>query len=71
MYYSYVQTPIGRLTLVGTEEGIVAIEFPSERDPLVNYEHCQKNDAKLAEAAKQLNEYFIGKRKQFTVPIIM
>lgn len=68
-YYQYLDTPIGQLTLMGTEEGLTEIKFPSSESFIpADY---QKNEQKLADAAAQLQEYFAGKRKEFTIPLLL
>lgn len=57
-----LETPIGRLLLVATEQGLEKIGF-----------HCLdvENDAHplLLQAEKQLQEYFTGRRRRFSVPL--
>ena len=69
MYYSYIETPIGKLTLLATDKGLTGINFPSGKHQIVPDIHHQKNDQKLAKAAQQLDEYFSGKRTEFTIPL--
>lgn len=57
-----LETPIGRLLLVATEQGLAQIGF-----------HCLdvENDAHplLLQAERQLQEYFAGRRRRFSVPL--
>jgi methylated-DNA-[protein]-cysteine S-methyltransferase len=69
MYYSYIETPIGQLTLFGNDKGLTGINFPSGKNQIIPDIHYQKNEQKLAKAAQQLDEYFSGKRKEFTIPL--
>ena len=63
--YSFIyDSPIGPLTLVASERGLVALEFgKNER------EDCVDDPKRLAPYHKQLNEYFAGKRQEFTVAL--
>ena len=63
--YSFIyDSPIGPLTLIASEEGLVALEFGKKK----RKEHI--DDAKrLAPYRKQLDEYFAGKRQEFTIAL--
>ena len=57
---AYIQTPLGVAYLTGDEQGISKISILKE-DAV-----SKKIPAQLKEAAKQLQEYFAGKRTDFT-----
>ncbi len=65
-----VDSPIGQLTLVADDVGLTAVHFEDEhkrsipRDLPIDPAHPV-----LAETARQLNEYFDGKREDFDVPL--
>jgi methylated-DNA-[protein]-cysteine S-methyltransferase len=66
--YSIWQSPIGALTLVASEQGLVRLEFGAER------KHSGKatwtySDEKLAPCRHELEQYFAGKLREFTVPL--
>ena len=71
--YKFVESPIGNLKLVASEQGLVAILWEKDRprrvvlDDLV--ENAQHPILKQTEA--ELGEYFAGKRREFTVPLDM
>lgn len=61
-----MQSPIGDIILVANEEGLTECQFAD----------CTKTSVKsssgnkfTAQAARELKEYFEGKRKEFTVPV--
>jgi len=70
MNYSYVETPIGTLLIAGNEQAILRIEFAKNGK-------AQKPDAgwvesargPVAEAIRQLREYFAGRRNEFDLPL--
>ena len=69
MYYCYMDTPIGELLLAGDEEGLAVIGFPEgamRREPAQDWIF---NERPLAEARRQLGEYFAGERREFDLPI--
>ena len=57
-----LETPVGRICICADETGICALRFGAE---------TEKNDASalLDMAQKQLEEYFAGRRKVFSVPL--
>jgi O-6-methylguanine DNA methyltransferase len=64
LYSSIYDSPIGPLTLVASERGLVALEFGKKER-----EDCVDDPKRLAPYHKQLNEYFAGKRQEFTVAL--
>ena len=69
MYYCYLETPIGELLLAGDADGLSLIGFPKgsmRREPESDWIF---NEKPLAEARRQLREYFAGKRRGFDLPL--
>jgi len=69
MYYCYVDTPIGELLLAGEEDALTMIGFPKgsmRRKPEPEWIY---NEKPLAEASRQLHEYFDGERRTFDLPL--
>ena len=66
--YSTMPSPVGELTFTGTVEGLTGVWFDTDR-----HQHdrsdWQRDDALFAEARQQLEEYFTGKRQQFTLKL--
>lgn len=79
VYYSKVNSPVGLLTLVATEKGICRIEFGYHERTILFIEAWLKKHqirSELREDAepfipviKQLEEYFLQKRRQFQLPL--
>jgi methylated-DNA-[protein]-cysteine S-methyltransferase len=69
--YKWVESPIGRLKLVGSDAGLAAILWDKENPRAVPWRVMGEADAHpvLVEAARQLAEYFAGERKQFELPL--
>lgn len=66
-----LETPVGQLTLVATDEGLAAVLWENDRPHRVPV-HIEGEDAHhpvLAEAARQLHEYFAGQRKAFALTL--
>jgi len=70
--YKLIPSPIGKLKLVASDEGLVAILWEN-RPRRVLLADLVENPAHpmLLRAEKELNEYFSHKRKAFTVPLDM
>ena len=69
MYYCYVDTPIGELLLAGEDDALQVIGFPRgsmRREPEPDWIF---NEKRLAEARRQLQEYFDGSRTDFDLPL--
>jgi len=66
MNYCRIDTVIGRLTLVEKDGALSNIFFENQQIPTGMSE---KETAVLEKAAKELDEYFKGKRKDFDIPI--
>jgi len=71
--YKLIPSPIGKLKLVASDEGLVAILWENERPRRVRLADLVENPAHpmLLRSEKELNEYFSHKRKAFTVPLDM
>lgn len=70
------ESPAGALTIVCTMEGVKTIRFQKEKSALYSAE--KQNSAEYCRLQKmlewtmrELQEYFEGKRKEFTVPLAM
>lgn len=64
LYTAYYTSPVGLLKLQCSDKHIKSVTFSDAEGEIQNDEH------KLLHAcAKQLEEYFAGKRKQFTLPL--
>ena len=70
MIYTYLETPIGMLLIAGDEEAVRRIEFPKNGKaarPEADWRESSRGP--VAEAVRQLGEYFAGKREQFDLPL--
>lgn len=60
-----LQSPIGNIIISEENENIVELNIDNEKN--INIKESQT--PLLIETAKQLEEYFLGKRKQFDIPL--
>ncbi|QIW79573.1 methylated-DNA--[protein]-cysteine S-methyltransferase [Bacillus tequilensis] len=71
-YYTTAETPLGELFIAEEDDQITRL-FLSQEDWMDWRETVQNTERKetpyLAEAKKQLHEYFTGERKTFSLPL--
>jgi methylated-DNA-[protein]-cysteine S-methyltransferase len=66
-----MSSPVGRLTLVATDAGLAAVLWENDPPRRVRL-HIGGEDARhplLVEAARQLSEYFAGRRQAFSIAL--
>lgn len=71
--YKLIASPVGKLKLVASDKGLVAIlwEKDSPRRVRLNEPVENKEHPVLIETERQLGEYFAGKRKEFSIALDM
>jgi O-6-methylguanine DNA methyltransferase len=65
IHYSHIDSPVGPLLLAVSERGLVALEFGRGRVDAGWVESAEKT----ASCARQLEEYFSGRRRRFDLPL--
>jgi len=70
-YYKIVDSPVGKLTLVATDDGLAAILWENDRPRRVPLSVAgeARNHPVLVDAARQLEQYFAGKRTAFDLKL--
>jgi methylated-DNA-[protein]-cysteine S-methyltransferase len=68
-----VESPVGKLKLVATDHALVAVLWEKDSPRRVRLSDMIAKDRHpvLVETERQLNEYFSGKRKEFSIPLDM
>ena len=70
MYYCYLQSPVGPLLIAGDESAVRRISFPKNGKPeKPERDWLEAARGPIADAVKQLREYFAGRRMQFDLPL--
>lgn len=71
LYYQYFNSPVGELKLVASDQGLVAVLWPSERVGRVRLGDMKRESKHplLKMSAAQLQEYFAGERQQFDLTL--
>jgi methylated-DNA-[protein]-cysteine S-methyltransferase len=69
--YKSMKSPVGQLTLVGSERGLAAVLWEGEDPSRVRLGPMKENPSHplLSQAQQQLEEYFAGKRRTFSVKL--
>ena len=69
--YKIMKSPVGALKLVGSDRGLAAVLWENDAPGRVrlNIAAEDRTHPVLIEAERQLNEYFAGKRKRFSVKL--
>ncbi len=66
-YYRYMDSPVGRLLVAGDDAGLRLIRFPKGNRPDLPEAHWVEARKPLEEAVQQLEAYFAGKLKKFSL----
>jgi methylated-DNA-[protein]-cysteine S-methyltransferase len=71
--YKYFASPVGKLKLVASETGLIAILWENDNPRRVPLADLVEDDDQniLVETERQLNEYFAGKCNVFSIPLDM
>jgi len=70
LLFSRTQSPVGPLFLAASEKGLVRLEFDSRVMKLDEDKFTLRESKRvLAPCLRELEEYFAGKRRDFTVPL--
>lgn len=70
-FYKTIKSPVGALTLVVSAKGLTAILWEGNKPDRVKMKTLVKDNKHptLIETERQLNEYFLGKRTEFSIPL--
>jgi len=81
IFYSELNTPLGIITITANKTGVLRIDFgdyDSNHIVINNWlkkwldtNNIQQNDELLFASRQQLTEYFLGKRKEFNLPLLL
>jgi methylated-DNA-[protein]-cysteine S-methyltransferase len=66
--YKFMRSPVGRLKLVASDRGLVAILWEKSRMALPAAEKRDRHPV-LVKAERQLKDYFAGRRKRFSLKL--
>ena len=69
MRYAYCESPVGPLLLAGRRAALELLAFPCGNQAKAPEAEWEARDAPFAMAARQLAEYFNGRRRTFELPL--
>jgi methylated-DNA-[protein]-cysteine S-methyltransferase len=71
--YKIVQSPVGKLKLIASDKGLVAVLWENDPPGRVRLDELIEDQRHpiLVEAERQLGEYFAGNREEFTIALEM
>ena len=78
--FKKIESPVGALNVAATEDGICWLDFADKSTADKHFKSfvkklkasiAQNNNLHINELETQLKEYFEGKRKEFTIPLII
>ncbi len=69
MFYSVTESPIGPLMLTGRGEALEGLYFSTGSKARGADPDWQRDDARFADARRQLDEYFAGARRTFDLAL--
>jgi methylated-DNA-[protein]-cysteine S-methyltransferase len=67
--YCYLESPVGRLLVAGDEEGLRFISFMKGKHRITPEIDWREDRSYLGEAIRQLDLYFEGRLRQFTLKL--
>lgn len=71
IYYQYMDSPIGKLLVAGDEKGLHLINFPKNGKPSLPESDWTENPKPLQEVLLQLDAYFSGRLKTFSLNLCL
>lgn len=69
MFYDIIDTPLGRMTLVGDEHALIHIDLPEARRPLQVAADWHRDNKRFEEERRQFDRYFDGRSQVFDLPL--
>jgi len=71
IYYQYMKSPVGKLLVAGNEKGLHLINFPKNGKPDLPESDWVQNPEPLQKALHQLEAYFAGTLKTFSIDVCL
>jgi methylated-DNA-[protein]-cysteine S-methyltransferase len=71
--YKMIHSPVGKLKLVASDRGLVAVLWQNEKPSRVPLNELVEDPMHpiLLDTERELDEYFAGRRKTFSIPLDM
>ena len=69
MYFSHYSSPLGRIILTATDDGLTALSFEEGKSSLFIPEDFIEKAAPFTDVCQQLEQYFSNQRTEFTLTL--
>lgn len=69
IYYTHLESPIGKLLLAGTDSTLQWVGFPTGKQLKTPETHWVESDSPFQAVIQQLLDYFDGTRQTFALPL--
>lgn len=69
LFVARLSSPVGPLFLAASEKGLVRLEFQDRMQKMKSGFELTEDETSLAPYVLELNEYFDGKRREFSLPL--
>lgn len=69
IYYTEYESPVGTLILSATEDGLSGLWITGEKHAPVVEPSWKREDQRFSEVKHELDDYFVGKLKEFRSPL--
>lgn len=71
IYYQYIKSPVGKILVAGDNKGVHFINFPKNGEPALPESDWIENSKPLQEALHQVDAYFSGDLKSFSLDLCL
>jgi len=71
IYFTEIESPVGRLLLEANDSGLSAIQFVAGRRAAKPSPEAKRNAVPFRETIRQLHAYFRGELKEFDLPLAL
>jgi methylated-DNA-[protein]-cysteine S-methyltransferase len=71
IFYTHVESPVGRLLLAGNPDGLRSVSFAVSKRAETPQENWIADKAAFPEVIRQLRAYFAAELKEFDLPLAM
>jgi O-6-methylguanine DNA methyltransferase len=69
LFVTHTTSPAGPLFLAASSKGLVRLEFHHRMQKIGNHEELIESESSLRPYLRELDEYFAGERRKFTLPL--
>jgi methylated-DNA-[protein]-cysteine S-methyltransferase len=71
IFYTHIESPVGRLLLAGNPDGLRSVSFAVSKRAETPQENWTEDKAAFPEVIRQLRAYFAAELREFDLPLAM